>query len=76
MFGKKSMRSNDKFIMGAGRKAGNVKSVPRAKVVKESMKPTKLPSPDAMKLGVKVNQNKPQAIGKVGTFKINGILRK
>ncbi len=76
MFGKKSHSSNDRFVMAQGRKAGNVKSVPKAKVVSESMRPSKLPSPDAMKRGVKVNQNKPQPLGKANTFKTTGILSK
>jgi hypothetical protein len=76
MFGKKSHSSNDRFVMAQGRKAGNVKSVPRAKVASEPMKPTKLPSADAMKRGVKVNQNPPQSKGKANTFKTTGVLRK
>ena len=73
MFGKKSHSSNDKFVMSQGRKVGNVKT---PAVTKVASKPSALPSADAMKRGVKVNQNPPQSKGKANTFKTTGILSK
>lgn len=73
MFGKPSrMSANEKFVMGAGRKAGNLKgngTAPRTpKVTPQPMMASKLPSADAMKRGVQINQNKPQSLGKSNTF--------
>ena len=65
MFGKKSQSSNDKFVMAAGKKAGNLKT---PAVTKVASKPSKLPSADAMKRGTGTNQNKPLPLGKSNTF--------
>lgn len=75
MFGKKSrMSANEKFVMSMGKKNGNLgksASAPlKAKMEPgEGTKGGKLPSADAMKRGVKTNQNPPQSLGKANTFK-------
>ena len=77
MFGKRSSKNaNEKFVMSMGVKAGNLKGrgskPPTPPVTKVATKGSALPSPYSMKRGVKVNQNKPQSLGKSGTFKTTG----
>lgn len=70
MFGKKSsMSANERFVTNMGKKAGNLSRPLKAKMEPgQGTKGSTLPSADAMKLGIKVNQNKPQSLGKSNTF--------
>lgn len=82
----KRMNGNDKFVMAMGRKVGNIPSpvkqikaapagagkqtVRKAPSVKVTPVAVKAKGERPRKRGVQVNQNRPQSLGKLGTFKL------